>query len=431
MAHVKRCAIEAEDWLRYHPVVRGVLSRYQVLRDRMAGPRDQAGLVRSIVKLCAAARLAGSDAAVAAIQQRIRERVVLLDPKRVDWAPLVAHLEEPVIGRALLLKPWLGPREKGVLFVSFEKEWFKLLRHCDLNEFSERYDLVLAPSSSPHNFMNYVFAAAYPRPLFTLLSNAQDQVALPRVAPNFVVVPLYASNWVNPGLFAPRPRGERDIDIIMVASFGKVKRHHALFTAIRRLPPATRVLLVGQDQDDRTAATIETEARYYGVAGRFAVQSNVSYPGVAAALGRARVSVVLSRREGSCVVVTESLFADTPVALLENAEIGSRAFINPATGRFLKDHDLGGQLQDFLAHAEEFSPRAWADANIGCRQSTQTLNALLRRHALDRGDTWTEDIAPLCWRPDPALVEAEDVRRLQDERAEFRRRFGIDVGPRP
>src|SRR5207249_1689773 len=143
------------------------------------------------------------------------------------------------------------------------------------------------------NFMNYVFAAAYPGPLFTLISNAQDQVALPRVAPNFVVVPLYASHWVNPALFTPRPRAARDIDLVMIASFGKVKRHHALFTALRRMPPTTRILLVGQDQDERTAATIKAEARYFGVAGRFAVQSNAPYPGVAEALGRARVSVVL------------------------------------------------------------------------------------------------------------------------------------------
>ena len=429
MAQVKRCAIEAEDWLRYHPVVRGVLSRYQVLRDGLGQPRNTPALVRSIVKLCGAARLASTDDAVAAIQRRIHERLALLDAKQVDWSPLVAHLDHPKIGRGLLLKPWVGPREKGVLFISFEKEWFKLLRYCDLKEFSQRYDLVLAPSSSPHNFMNYVFAAAYPGPLFTLISNAQDQVVLPRVAPNFVVVSLYASHWVNPALFTPRPRAERDIDLVMIASFGKVKRHHALFTALRRMPASTRILLVGQDQDDRNAATIEAEARYYGVAGRFAVQSNVPYAGVAAALSRARVSLVLSRREGSCVVVTESMFADTPVALLENAEIGSRAFINPATGRFLKDQNLAGQLLDFLAQAEDFAPRAWAAQHIGCRQSTQTLNGLLRQHALARGDDWTMDIAPLCWRPDPELVEPTDVQRLQPERAAVRQRFGVEVGP--
>ncbi len=58
---------------------------------------------------------------------------------------------------------------------------------------------------------------------------------------------------------------------------------------------------------------------------------------VARWLCRARASVILSRREGSCVVVAESLFADTPAALLENAEVGSRAFINASTGRLLRD----------------------------------------------------------------------------------------------
>lgn len=431
LAPVKRCALATQDWLRYHPVVRGVLSRYKLWTDRVAPCRSDQALARSIVKLCAAARLTPSDEHVRRIQARIVERAGRLSFANVAWSEFVAHLDIPRIGRSVLLKPWLGPREKGVLFIAFEKEWFKLLCYGNLREFADRYRLVVAPSSSPHNLMNYVFAAAYPGPLFTLMSNESDHTVLPRVSANFVVVPLYASHWVNPQLFRPLPRSERDVDLIMVASFGKVKRHHALFRAIRKIPRRLRVLLVGQDQDDRNAATIRAEAECYGVSDRVTVQSNATYEAVAAALCRARASVILSRREGSCVVVAESLFADTPVALLADAEIGSRAFINPATGRLLGAHDLARQLDEFVTQADQYQPRAWAQDHISCFHSTRILNEVLRQHAEDEGDVWTQDLFPLCWRPDPALLAPEDVRRLQKERQEFKDRFDVEVGPYP
>lgn len=431
LAPVKRCAIATEDWLRYHPVVRGVLSRYKLWTDRVAPCRSDQALARSIVKLCAAARLAPSDERVRRIQASIVERVGGLRRANVDWSEFVTHLDIPRIGRSVLLKPRLGPREKGVLFIAFEKEWFKLLCYTELRELADRYRLVVAPSSSPHNLMNYVFAAAYPGPLFTLLSNDSDRAVLPRVSANFVVVPLYASHWVNPELFRPLPPNERDVDLIMVASFGKVKRHHALFRAIRQMPRTLRVLLVGQDQDDRNAATIRAEAACYGVSARVTVQSNATYEAVTAALCRARASVILSRREGSCVVVAESLFADTPVALLADAEVGSRAFINPATGRLLDGRDLAGQLVEFVARADQYQARAWAQDHISCVHSTRVLNEVVRKHSEAAGDVWTQDLFPLCWRPDPVLLAPEDGRSLQAERQEFKERFNLEIGPFP
>jgi glycosyltransferase involved in cell wall biosynthesis len=430
LALVKRCAIATEDRLKYSPLVRGALSRYQRWTDR-GRHGDQQALAHSIHRLCAAARLAASASAVQAVQHTIHQRLALLQPRRVDWTAFVDHIDDPRIPRSAILKPYLGPREKGVLFISFEKEWFKLLAHCDLQEFNDRYFLVVSPSGSPHNIVNYVFAAAYPGKVFTLISNAGDQALLPRVGHNFVVVPLYASHWVLPELFQPLPLAERDVDLCMVANFAKFKRHFALFQALRRMPKNLRVLLIGQDQDGRTAATIQREAAYYGVADRFTVQGNLSYSGVSAALCRARASVILSRREGSCVVVAESLFADAPASVLETAEIGSRAFINPATGRFLHDGRLAEELTELVERAGNYRPRAWAEHNISCYRSTASLNDLLRQHALADGQQWTQDLVPLCWRPDPALVRPADVEQMQAARRDMQERFGIEVGPVP
>jgi glycosyltransferase involved in cell wall biosynthesis len=429
MGKVKRCAIEGEDWLRYSPLVRGGLSRYKVLRDAVSPPRGDQGLVRSIKTLCAAARLATGESALEKIMDRIRRRVRLLNPANVDWTEFVPNLAGRHMPRAAVLKPWVSDREKGLVFISFEGEWIRLLHHCDVREFARRYTLVVSPSSSPHNLVNYVFPAAFPDPVFSLISNRQDLEVIPRVSPNYIVVPLYASSWVNPEVFAPLPRDQRDIDLIMVANFGKVKRHYALFKALRELPARLRVVLVGQEQDGRTAETIRAEARCFGVDRRIHILSNASYPEVVRALCRSRTSLVLSRREGSCVVVAESLFADTPAALLEDAEIGSRAFINPATGRFLKHANLAAQLADFIDKAPAYAPRMWAEQHISCFQSTRILNDHVRDHMLRAGQEWTMDLAPLYWCPDPRLVRDEDRRRLMPARQEIRDRFGLDMGP--
>jgi glycosyltransferase involved in cell wall biosynthesis len=425
---LQRHALETEDWLRYHPFVRGVLSQFQLWVGGIAATNNPQALARVIRRHCTAARLAAHTAVEEHIQADIALLVSRLAGRAIDWPEFVPAFHDRHVPKAALLKPYVGPREKGVLFIAFEDQWVKLLSLPNVRAFADRYSLVLAPSSSPHNLVNYVFPALYPDPVFTLISNPRDLQVLPRVSDKLMVVPLYASSWVNPELFAPLPRHQRPYDLIMVASFGKVKRHQALFAALRAMPRALRLLLIGQDQDGRTAATIRALARGYGVADRFELRSNQSYAEVAQAFCQARASVVLSRREGSCVVVAESLFADTPAAVLRGAELGSRVFINDQTGRFLRDDDLAGQLTEFVTEGERYRPRAWAEQHISCFRSSRILNDVLKRHALAAGQQWTQDIAPVQRTPNPRLARAEDRCRLAAERQDVRDRFGLEMG---
>lgn len=416
-----RQAVEIEDRLRYDNQVRRALCRWNLSRAR-GDP------VHAIVRLCAAARLTDSEELEKSIQERIVEAVKNLDLSRIDLSKYIPNVRDRRIYRAAILKPYLGPDEKGVVFIAFEIEWARLLSVPDVYEFSNRYTVVVAPSSSPHNLINYVFAEWYADAVFTLVSNARDLEVIPRVSSRLIVVPLYASHWTNPELYQPLPKADRSYDLIMVASWGKVKRHHALFGAMRHMPRDLRVVLVGHDQEGRTVDTTRDLARAYGVEDRLTILGETSFDGVTKLFAQARASVVLSKREGSCLAVPESLFADTPVALLENAVIGSSAFINLQTGCFLDETNLARDLTNFVRMADRFEPRAWAEQNISCLASTQVLNDLLKRHALAVGYSWTQDIAPLQRSPTPTLVRSEDRRRLASERAEITRRFGLEIG---
>jgi glycosyltransferase involved in cell wall biosynthesis len=357
--------------------------------------------------------------------------MAVLEKTSTCWSKFVHDVADKRITKAAILKPFLGPREKGVIFISFENQWAKLLEGCDLKRFSDRYTLVVSPTwCPPHSLVNFAFPAVYPGPVFTLISNLKDLQILPRLSPNYVVVPLFASSWVNPGHFEPRPRCQRDLDIVMVANFGQYKRHHALFGALRKMPGTVRATLIGQAQDGRTADTIRAEAANHGVLDRVTVHSSVTNEFLSETLCRAKISLIMSRREGSCVAVAESLFADTPVGLLENAEIGSKAFINEATGQLLRERCLGDDVLRFLNSATGYSPRAWAMQHISCTRSSATLNRCLREHSISNGQEWTRDVATLCWHPDPMI--ADDHQRaatwVQAEQEYLRDEFGISVG---
>jgi glycosyltransferase involved in cell wall biosynthesis len=244
------------------------------------------------------------------------------------------------------------------------------------------------------------------------------------------IVPLYASSWVNPEVFRPDPAGgPRDIDLLMVANFAPVKRHFALFQALRRMPQSLRIVLVGQPDRGYTAGHLLRLAAAYGVASRFELLESLPHDQVAALFRRSRTSAVLSRREGSSLTVVESLLSDTPAAVMRDAVIGSKAYINPKTGRLLDYQDLGGQLTDFIEHAGEYSPREWAmGSTANCFRATEVLNGALREAELAEGRPWTRDIAVHYWDPDPILFDEADRGRLEADRARIREEFGVLIG---
>jgi len=422
--------IELEDRLRFNPAVRNALCRWKLLRERPPAADDHQGLARSIHRLCAAARLAPDEALMRQVESEILARVRRLDAAQVNWPEFEPDIDRRQIEKAAVLKPFVSEREKGVLFVSFEYQWARLMRLPRLAQLARRYTLVVSPTwCPPHSLVNFVFPAVWPGPVFCLISNRKDLEIFPRFSPGYVMVPLLASAWVNPGLYQPRPFAKKDVDIFMLANFGKYKRHHALFRALRDMPAHTRVLLIGQHNGPRSAAVLRAEARAYGVEGRFELVENAPNADVLAAFSRAKTSLILSRREGSCVAVVESLFANTPVGLLADAEIGSAMFINEQTGRFLRHENLGRQLTEFVAEAGKYTPRRWAEENrIDCLGSTATLNDRLKEHSLSHGQSWTQDIAAHHWRPDPQLLQDADRLRVQPACAELKSEFGLELG---
>jgi glycosyltransferase involved in cell wall biosynthesis len=426
---LKRLKIQAEDALRYNLVVRNLLATSILLKTPSQQATDSDEAARSIHKLCQAARLAATDSMMLKAETAIKRQLPAIDPERVPWGEFIPDFDQDRIKKAIVLKRYVSEREKGVVFVSFDNQMARLAKASDLREFAERYTLVLSPSwSPPHSIPSYLFPRLYPDPIFCLISNRRDLEIFPRISDKYRMVPLYAANWVDPRIYPVAPMEERNIDILMVANFGKFKRHHAFFAAMRDLPKNYHIVLVGQNERGRTKETVLDEAAIFGTRDRFEIRQDVPYDELQKLMTRAKTSIVLSRREGSCVVVVESMFANTPVGIYEDAEMGSRAFVNVHTGRLLRRNNLAAQLKDFVEASAEYEPRRWVMENgIGCVGSSQTLNRALKQHALANGGEWTEDIATLRWCPDPQYYDPKDAERLRPCYGEVESRCGITI----
>jgi glycosyltransferase involved in cell wall biosynthesis len=415
---------------RSMPLASAVLPRLMWWRYRLFGRSHS---VQSIAGLCRVARLAGAeeDPIRDRVEREIAKSVDRCRDQQIQWASHIEAWKAGIVEKAVVLKPYLGEQERGVILVSFEYQWARLMALRDLESFCRRYMLVVAPTwSPPHCLANTLFPDRYPdESIFTLISNESDLATFPRLSSKWKTIPLYASNWVDPGRVAPTGSRPKEVDIVMLANFAPYKRHHLLFDALRSMKKGVKVTLVGQSWGGFTSTALRNRAREYGVLDQIEIRESVTNEEVVKCLASAKISVILSGQEGSCVAVVESLFAGTPVGMFADAMVGSRVFINDATGKLLHRKRLGEQLQAFVDQSERYRPREWALANgIDCHGSTAILNRALKDYSLGRGDRWTKDIAVHHWAPDPRLLGQADADSLLREYDLIRSTYGLQIG---
>jgi glycosyltransferase involved in cell wall biosynthesis len=348
--------------------------------------------------------------------------------EKIGWERLKREVTRKTLDKSIILKAPSADGEKGVLYSSFEYNWLRLIEHHDLPNLLQEYFLVVASSSSPPDFPpHWALAHIGPDPVFLQISNPSDMELHQRFRHNIRPVPIMASDWINPEFYEPLAQRQREIDILMVAGWSSLKRHWLLFRTLRKMRRDLRVVLIGQDSEGRTADDVWREAKAFEVAHRIEMIRDASIETVTKQQCNSKVSVLLSAREGSSVAVAESFFADSPVAMMHNAHVGSRAYINRQTGVLLQLQTMAAQLSELIEQRESYSPRAWAMANITCFHSTKTLNSILRTYSTENKIPWTREIVPFCWRPDPVYVRDYDAELLSPAYEDLHRRYGVVI----
>jgi hypothetical protein len=426
---LKRLILVGTDFLRYNAASRIALSYAIGARDTLAPLSGSNATATALLRRTFAARLRGRAHRSARLERRIIHAYQQWSPDGFDWDRFFPDSKPRLVQKSIILKPPKANGEKGVLFVSFESNWLRLLRYADVKKLAADYNLVLSPTWSPPYDLAFLVAyRLWPGTLVTILSNLDDEIIFHELTPNVVTVPLLASSWVDPDTFCPLSNGEKRHDIVMLATFAHYKRHFALFRAISEMRKKPRVLILGHRQDGRTRTSLEEEATLFGVGKQVTILEALPDREMIRALQSAKVCAIMSMGEGSCVAVAESLFANVPVGLVAGANIGSRAFINAYTGRFLRSDCLAEDLESFIREFSAYNPRRWMIENKASYvDSCRILNESLKSLARKQGRPWTTDIASMHWRPNPVFACQADRDSLRQEYLLFERRYGIGI----
>lgn len=332
-------------------------------------------------------RLGGASALTPLIRSQltqIHERM----PGLIGAAPPPEILKGPIFRAIVLSMPRQrqGRLQRGVLLIKFT-ETFRFFFHLvDIPALLRFFRIVLEPSWSGYCLPEILFWTRFEDPILVMASEQLDRDFLIGLQSNLVPISIGAGDWVDHRAF--RPLGaERCYDVAYVANLTPIKRVHVLLSALRRAAKkgvTLRAVLVLSSWGSHKAI-FEELIDFYEVRSQVAVQMNLDHAAINEWLGRSRVSVLLSKKEGSNKTLFESMFADTPVLLLRDNVGVNKDYINEHTGRLVSEHELCDALISFSrGEYRDFSPRQWALANIAPEISTRKLEEALRR--LDAGD---------------------------------------------
>lgn len=335
--------------------------------------------------------------------------------------------DDPGLSRSILLKAPGADGEKGILLMTFEYNWVRLLTGLGEAEFrwlDDHYDLVLSTSWSTTDYA--ALACAVSRVRGTVYVQSCNYSEIPLIEafhPRLKCLPTLPCDWINPQLYRPLPFKQRTTDIVMVANWGEFKRHWDLFRALAQMPAKLKVVLIGQREPGRNQDFIRSLAREFGVRQELEIHESIPVQEVAAHQAKAKVSVIMSRREGCCVAAVESLFAGCCLAMREDAHVGPLAYINEHSGKKLRPSHLAEDLMNLLHEAEQKDPHAWAATHVDGFTSHKKVNDFFKEAASAIGRPWHNDIIQPQWRPHPTYVVESEKEKLRPAMDELHRRF--------
>lgn len=331
-------------------------------------------------------------------------------PRLVE--PTAVHFDMELKGfRAIVLRPpsWAGERmRRGVLLIKFTETFRFFYHRVDIAQLMRYFHVVLEPSWSGYCLPEILLWARFPDPIIVQASEALDRDFLSELSTNLVPIEIGASDWVDHRVFRPLDV-PKEFDVIYVANLTPMKRVNVYLRAVSeivRARPGFRAALVvssfgGSKQE------FEQLLRWYGIGPQLTVLMNQTQAQLNDIVNRSRVSVLLSRKEGSNKTLFESMFAGTPVILIDNNIGVNKQYVNEHTGCLAGESELASAILRFSEGGISLRPRDWAIANISPERSTAKLAAKLREVGADEpgdGDLLVKANTPEATYMDPAAT---------------------------
>lgn len=304
-------------------------------------------------------------------------------------------------GVVIVLKPFKGEPngsiEKGVLLIKYSYYFALFAKLFDWESVQNKFHIVLEPSWAGYCEKSILLYTHLPSDVFVMAYEDRDKSFLLGLESNLVPVDIGPSWWVDHRVFKPSENLNRDIDVLMVASWSSFKRHSYLLKALSQLNKKGKRLnlsLVGYP-GDMTLEDIKALAHQHGVFEQTTFYEWITPEEVSDLMRRAKVNVLWSRFEGNNRSIIEGMFCDTPCVIRAGHNYGQHYdYINSQTGMFSSEAELSSTLEYMVENFERFSPREYVLNNRSCLKATELLNAVIRTRVEESGGLWTQDIVP-------------------------------------
>jgi len=297
--------------------------------------------------------------------------------------------------------------EKGVIIIGPYTHYFKyFLALVDVKEIFKNYYLVLEPSwTGYHDPVFLMFINNY-NEVFVEAPVKEDADFILSLRSNLIPLNIGASHWVDLDTFYPIKDMEKVYDLIYVANWALYKEHRKLFWALRKLEDEgiyLKVALVGFPWEGRTKKDILKEIKEFKLESNCEIFEEIPPREVNLLYNKSKFSILLSKKEGSCRAVAESIAAGTPVLVYKYNKGGAINLINSSTGILFDYYELPCILKDLLKNSYHFDCRRWAERNIGCVNTSRFLNKVIQNVALKKEEPWRRDIMMKANIPDFVL----------------------------
>ncbi|MFC1699967.1 glycosyltransferase, partial [Candidatus Omnitrophota bacterium] len=287
--------------------------------------------------------------------------------------------------------------EKGVLILNYTNHFPDFLVNYNLDQMARNYYIVLEPSWAGYCTTQILMFINNLREVIVQCPETKDFQFIKSLNSNLAPLKLGSSHWMDLESFRPLPDVNKEYDLIYVANWAFYKRHIELFKALKALKnkgQQLRVLLLGftWSGTTRSKEDLIREIQKFGVQDICTIMEGLSAEEVNLYLNKSKFSILLSKKEGSCRAVAESLCAGVPVLVYKYNIGGAINFINQQTGDLSDYKELPAKILEMLAKYKQFKAREWSEQNIGYINATEKLNAFIKTTAKNRGEIWSQDI---------------------------------------
>jgi glycosyltransferase involved in cell wall biosynthesis len=338
--------------------------------------------------------------------------IALID--QLSVSPQIPDTTPEIFGptRVSVLKPYVSPRERGVIHLKFSEVIAALPTLVDLPTLTKYYTMVLEPSWTGLCDPGPLQYSREKKRVIIMAPDAVDHAFISQIGTPLVPINLGPCDWVDPRVAEPFLGSQKEFDIVVNSNWAPWKRHFVLFDALRRMPRNVRVALIGGTWDGGDLNRIFRLARYYGVHNQITAFQFIPFSEVMRIVSASRCSVLLSLKEGANRSLAESMFCNVPVLLLAEHVGGITKNVVDQTGLIVPEREIVRGLQNLLAVADQLPVRKWALDNISCLRSSATLNQKLKDVSVLEGEEWTLDIAARANSPESTYYFPEDLQRL-------------------